>query len=276
METKDYQLKGNPVIQAVLIVGNLVYDKLVGKEVLAKHNEKFRGIKNIEDTNDYKEGQPISFSNIPRFLDYVQILRERFPELGIRGLSDVEVVQYWNAIPERDSTYADTNSIVIFPKEGSNEDLRQRVLGIIGKKSKLPLVVSGLGVEKADNNYGFTFIETPYIETKEAPYLKKNGKVSFNGKELVSSEEGVNVWVSDGQSGLRRFFRYGSDGLGAGGGNLLNSDGSGRVQVIQNPQGCAENLDSLVKQLQEQKDKQIAVINERAKKAEKYLRTGEF
>ena len=71
---KDYQLRGNQVIQAVLIVGNLVYDKL-GREVLSLHNEKFKGVGNIEDKNKYEEGQSIAFSNVPRILSYNQILK---------------------------------------------------------------------------------------------------------------------------------------------------------------------------------------------------------
>lgn len=272
-QMKDYQLKGNPVIQVVPVIGNLVYDDL-GKEVLALHNERFKGVGNIEDIHKYKDGQPISFSNTPRVLSYNQILRERFPTIHV--LSPEEVIQYWNVIPERDSTYADTNSVVVYPKEGSNEDLRQRVLGIIGKKSKLPLVVSGLGVERVDNNYGFTFIETPYIETKEAPYLKQDGKVSFDGKGLVSSKEGVEVWTPNNQSGLRRLYRGWSDRLVARYDCLLDSNESGRVQVVQDPQGRAENLDSLVKQLQEQRDKQLAEMEKREKVALEYYNTGKF
>jgi len=275
IQMKDYQLKGNPVIQAVPVIGNLVFDEL-GREVLALHNEKFGEIKSIEDKTKYKNGQPISFSNTPRVLSYNQILRERFPELGIRGLNDWEVVQYWNTIPERDSTYADTNSIVIFPKEGPNEDLRQKVLGIIGKKSKLPLVVSGLGVEKADNNYGFTFTQTEDTEAREAPYLKQDGKVSFNGNSLVSSEEGVNVGTPDSQSGLGGFYRGGSDVLYARDDNLLISVESGRVQVVQDPQGRAENLEALAINLKEQRDRQLSEINTRYEKASEYLRTGKL
>ena len=275
METKteNYQLKGNSVIQAVPVIGNLVYDEL-GQEVLALHNEKFKGVENIEDTNDYKEGQPLAFSNTPRVLSYAQILMERFPSIHV--LSPEEVVQYWSVIPERDSTYADTNSIVVYPKKGSNEDLRQRVLGITGKKSKLPLVVSNLGVEKADNDYGFTFIKTPYTEAKEAPYLRKDGRVSFNGKELVQSEEGIHVWTPDSQSGLGRLYRGRSGRLDAWIVDLLNSGGSGRVQVVQDPEGRAENLEVLASKLQEQRDKQIAEINERYEQASKILRTGKL
>lgn len=270
-QMKDYQLKGNPVIQAVPVIGSLNYDEL-GKEVLALHNERFKGIESIEDNYDYKEGQPIMFSNVPRILSYAQILRERFPTIHV--LSPEEVVQHWDAIPDRDSTYADTNSIVVYPKEGPNEDLRQIVLGIIGKKSKLPLVVSGLGVEKADNNYGFNFTQTEDTEVREAPYLKKDGKVSFNGKELVSSEEGIPVWIYN--SGLRGLYRGGSDGLDGGDDDLLISDGTGRVQVIQDPKGRAKNLEALAKSLEEQRDKELENVKKRFEKASNYLRTGKL
>lgn len=218
----------NEVIQTGSIIENLVYDEL-GKEVLALHNEKFKKTK-IEDINKYKNGQPISFSNTPRVLSYAQILRERFPSIHV--LSPEEVIKYWGVIPEKDSTYADTNSIVVYPKEGCNEDLRQRVLGIIGKKNKIPLVVSGLGVERADNNYGFRFIGTDFTEAREAPYLRQEGRVRFNGKEkeLVSSEEGVRVWTAE--SGLRGLYRCGSDWLLAGDSRLFYSCEPGRVQVV--------------------------------------------
>ena len=52
---KNYQLKGNPIVP-VPVMGNLVYDEL-GQEVLALHNKRFKGIKNIEDTNRYEQGQ---------------------------------------------------------------------------------------------------------------------------------------------------------------------------------------------------------------------------
>ncbi|MBI2673627.1 hypothetical protein HYX19_05170, partial [Candidatus Woesearchaeota archaeon] len=157
---KNYRLKGNQIISPV--VGNLVYDE-VGREVLALHNERFRGIDGIEDTPKYKDGQPISFSNVPRVLSYNQILRERFPDIHV--LSPEEVVKYWDFIPEIDSTYADTDSIVVYPEEGSNEDLRRKALDILGRsKTSVPLVVSGLGVDRKD--YGFTFIETPHVSVK--------------------------------------------------------------------------------------------------------------
>ncbi|MBI2672736.1 hypothetical protein HYX19_00600 [Candidatus Woesearchaeota archaeon] len=236
---KNYRLKGNQAISP--IIGNLVYDE-VGREVLAIHNERFNGINGIEDNYKYKNGQPISFSNVPRVLSYNQILRERFP--GMHVLSPEEVVEYWDLIPGRDSTYADTDSIVVYPEESSNEDLRRKALDILGRsKTSVPLVVSGLGVDRKDDE--FTFVETPHVSVKEISYLRIYGKISYNpNKGLVSSEKGIPVFVA--HSGLGRFYRGRSDWLNAGGGCLLNASESGRVQIVQDSQDRAKNLESMV------------------------------
>jgi len=284
-----YQLKGNPVVPVVPVVGNLIYDE-VGKEVLALHNERFKGVKDIEDTTNYQYTQPISFSNIPRVLSYAQILRERFPELHV--LSPQEILHrdpekgliYWNAIPQRDTTYADTDSITVFPKEGSNEDLRQRALYLIGKdKTEVPLIVSGLTVEKADNTPGFTFTKSSNPKVTEAPFLTQNQKLIYNPSSglIIPSEEGVMIYTPSSQSGLRRLCRNRSDGLYARADDFLSSDGRGRVQLVQDPKGRAENLeDTLVKQLQQERDNQIKeaerVARERYAGAVNYLRTGKL
>jgi len=236
-QTKEYKFEGNPVVP-VPRIGNLVYDER-GQEILAIHNERFRGISHIEDKTKYKEGQPLLYSNVPRALSYAQLLRERFQDMHV--LSPEEVVQYWSSIPERDSTDADTNSVSVYPNKGCNEDLRQRVLAILGKQeTEIPLAVSGLGVERADNNYGFTFTEKEATRAEESPYFQRDGKVRYDGTRLVQSEEGVPIWVPESQSGLRELFRVRSDRLLARLGILLYSDESGRVQVLYDPQGRAE------------------------------------
>ena len=131
---KEYVL---PVIRASKApIDSLVLDEL-GEAVLAKHNELFRGIPNIEDTTRYEPNQPISYSNIPRALSYNQILRKE-TDGRIRVLSPVGVVRYWDSIPDKPNTYADTDSVSIFPKEGPNEELRRRVLELLGKKQTIP------------------------------------------------------------------------------------------------------------------------------------------
>ena len=234
----EYAFKGN-LVQSVIapVVGNLIYDEL-GKLVLAKLNERFKGVPNIEFTREFKKDQPITHSNVPRVLAIDQILREE--GLDIHVLSPEEVIRYWSAIPERRSTYSDTNSVIIYPKEGPNEELRQKALKLIGKQStKIPLVISGLGVEKADNQYGFTFTQTGNILVREAPYLTKDGGVVYDpAKEcLVKSKQGVQVWTPRDQSGLRRLYRSRGEDLGCGGEVLLYSDSGGRVQLF-SARGC--------------------------------------
>ena len=170
-KAEHYQLRGNPLIEVpVPMLGNLLYDER-GQEVLALHNEGFKGVKNIEDPYDYRRKpitpeNPLSFSNVPRILNYQQILRERFPDMHV--LSFEEVVRHWVEVYERDTTYADTSGISLYPNQSShkpNEALRQIVLGIIGKKRiEGPFIVSGLGVKRADNGYGFNFKETDFVE----------------------------------------------------------------------------------------------------------------
>jgi len=273
-ETKtvqDYKLKGN-LITEVPIVGNLIWDEF-GQEVLARHNERFRGIKGIEDTYDYKKGQPISYSNVPRVLSYNMIMRVISPNTHL--LSPSEVVNYWDAIPEKDSTYADTDSIAVFPKECCNEDLRKRVLGILGRsKIAIPLIVSGLGVDPVAD--GFIFTETDYIKTEEAPFLEKDGKVEYDAKKgIIPSENGISIHTPPDQKGLRWLCRDWSD-LYAGCDDLLVSDSDGRVQLIQDPKGRTENLEAKLKLLQEQRDRDLVEVNARYERASNHLRTGKF
>jgi len=65
-----YSLQGNSIkipVKAELEghVGNLTFDNELGQRVLVAHNDRFRSISRIEDLNPYKEGQSVSFSNVP-------------------------------------------------------------------------------------------------------------------------------------------------------------------------------------------------------------------
>ena len=89
------------------------------------------------------------------------------------------------------------------------------------------------------------------------------------------------IYTPSSQSGLRRLCRNRSDGLYARADDFLSSDGRGRVQLVQDPKGRAENLeDTLVKQLQQERDNQIKeaerVARERYAGAVNYLRTGKL
>ena len=274
---QDYKLQGNPVVE-VPVVGNLVYDGL-GEAVVRKFNERVKGIKGVEYTGKLKRGEVITHSNTARASGFNQILRE---ETGgdIHVLSPEEVVQYWDALPERGSTYADTDAVVIYPTEGPNESLRKKVLGIVGRDSTdVPLIVSGLGIARdSSEGNGFTFTESGNVLVREAPYLKQDGRVQYDAKEgeLKSSEEGVSVWTPGSQNGLRRLYRNGSGRLSAGRGNLLDAGGDGRVQILQDPKGLGEKISELSADLDRQRDARLAEIQANHEKAQRVLRTGQI
>ena len=218
-------------------IDNLIYDDL-GEAVLKIHNERFKGVLTIKDKTKYQLNQPIISPNTPRILSYHAILQE-LTDGNIKVLTPEQAVQHWDHIPDKKSTYADTDAIAVYPNAGPNEALRKIVLGILGKKeTRVPLLVSGLGVEKADNEYGFIFVGTDYHAFTEAPFLTKDQQIVYDPKKgLIIASEGIHVWTPDDQSGIRGVCRDRGDVLVCRYEYLLDSYGNGQVQVIQYPKG---------------------------------------
>ena len=236
---QTYRPKGISVIERDdPSVGNIIYDEL-GELVQARLNEAFKGVNHIEDTTEYAQGQPLAFSNIPRNLFRNQVLINE-TKGKVQLQTPFQMIQYWNLVKDP-NTYADTNSVSVFPKEGPNETLRKRVLKILGispKSLKVPIIVANLGVERADNDYGFTFTDSDF-QVIPAPFLQQDGTYLFDKDKntLVPDPNGVQIWTPSDQSGLRRAGRGGGDCLVFGDGVLLGSYGGGRVQFFYNPQG---------------------------------------
>ena len=231
-----YILHGSPVVP-VPIVGNLVYDEL-GKEVLRRHNERFDGIRDIEDRTQYQEGQPISFSNTLRALSFNQILdelgRENGDYAGISVLTLEETIRYFKAIPKKDSSYADTSTILVFPKEGANEELRRQILDIT-YKSRYPLLVDGLTIGRINNDLSVVTIRNRF-RICEAPYLRKDCFIrnTSEGIEFCKGESFNSVrFLSTEGFGLKRIHRYMNDIISRDG--MLSSDSSGLIQLKQVP-----------------------------------------
>ena len=276
---QHYQLQGNPVIP-VPMVGNLVYDKELGQEAVTRLNEAFRGVGGIEDKTTHQPGQPINFSNSPRNLFYHSFLRAMSNTLHVQ--SPIDIVRYWNSLPERNTTYADSNAVAVFPNPGPNEELRKLVLQAFGKTTTtVPLLVMGLKPVKSDTGLGFALERIDSTEVREAPYLAKSGRAKYDPatNDLVAAtadEEGVQIWVPEDQSGLRRAYRDGGYDLNCGYGRLLISDADGRVPMIQDPKGRAENLDNLVDSLRKEQEAQTRELQARHAKAMRYMQTGQF
>ncbi len=269
---QNYQPKNNVIVKYIPF--NLIYDRL-GKEVLKLHNSRFKSrfkdSYHIEDLANYKKDQPISYSNTPRNISYNQIIRELTNNIHV--LNPIEIIANWNDIPELNSTYSDSDSVAIYPNKGPNEDLRKLVLSIINKQNTdIPLIVSGLGVEKSDNNHGFTFTETDYINVIEAPFLRKTCKLAVKDGKLIESDNGIQVYVSSSQGGLHRLCRGRSGRLDAWDDDLLGSDGAGRVNLISGEAASQKNLEAKLKQFQKEKDKELAEINIKYKKFKEELK----
>ena len=241
---KNYRAPVEPVI--IYHPFNLIYDDL-GKEALRSHNRKFKGIQDIEDTFAYRKGQPISFSNTPRALSYARRVSE-LTEARFRVLTFEDAIRNFPFIPEIKTTYADTCEIVIYPnvhENPDNERLRMQTLSHLGlTKIDAPLRVSGLDADPDNTNNTYRFKVTPTQDLKAipSPFFEKDCKVRWEEGKIVickEDEEGVPVWTPSSQSGLRGLYRGRSDGLSAWVVNLLYSNESGRVQLVQEPKARA-------------------------------------
>lgn len=138
-------------------IENLKNDAL-GKEVIAKVNEEFKGVEHIEFSSNCDD--IITGANLPRTFKINHILRS----MGVnkRVISFYDILQYGFPSINQGSH---SDSMIIYPNEGPNENLRQDVLKLIGKnKIKYPVIVAGLDIERADNALGFKFKGTYYLK----------------------------------------------------------------------------------------------------------------
>lgn len=249
MAQKQYEEGGNIIISPEEAARfprtrSLINNEL-GREVTRLLNEQFKGIRGIEDTKDYGVNEILTHSNTPRALIREQILKEIFPRAHLLTYQEILTPSIWNALEERDSTYADLNGFVLYSNPGPNEELRQRVLAIFGKETRelsqeFPLIISGLKGVRADK-YPFTFEDSDTKKAEPESFLRESGKYMYvPGKGVVADERGIYVSVDSSQSGLRSLFRDWPDRLIAWFGILLDSGESGRVQVLFEPKARAE------------------------------------
>jgi hypothetical protein len=176
------------------VIENLVYDKL-GQEVLTKHNERFKG-SSVVDTHEYQKGQPISYATVPRILSYNQILREIAPNTHVIGPDDY--IEFSDSVADRDSTYAHTNSIVMYPRDevyDLESDLQRNIENVMSEEFKQlwkpleekypnfwrpPVRIVDLGVKKSDNKRGFEFEKIEDSSLELAHYLSETGPIHYD------------------------------------------------------------------------------------------------
>lgn len=170
-----------------------------------------------------------------------------------------------------DSDYEKNNSLL-----KTLYELAEEKLGNV----KGPFMVEGFNFvlnPEDRNGYGLTLIKKPDFKIVQDERL--DGK--YNGKTFLSVDElglpsfdknGNKTWYAR-NNGLSRVFLYWDLDLNSGNGNLANSYDYGRVVAL-NAEGVApKNLvEDKLKELQRQRDLQLAQINEKYQRAEAILR----
>ena len=227
----------------VTLIENLIYGEL-GQAVLRLHNERFKGT-SLEIKKEFEPNKVLAHSNIGNIS-----FNERLRELGvpIHVLSPEEMVIYWKAIKDP-NTYTDSDSLSVYPNPGPNEDRRQEALSIVGiQNPEQPYLVSG--IDLAPNGEGYKLVGTDHVNVRPAHFLIHDCRVKYDPetKSIVKTtnddQEGIQIYTSQDQSGLRGAFRVRSDRLDFGGDDLLCSSDDGRVQVLCEPQAHTKNLEA--------------------------------
>ncbi len=161
------------------------------------------------------------------------------------------------------------------PNDYVAKDLAKK-LGI--KTVKNPLIVTGLGLEEDEASvYGLTLKPTDSTNIIEAPdFSHENNRRKFKRVNpdytIEFSDKGITLWTRE--EGISRLCSI-PRGLGSNCRDLANSGSLGRVVVVSG-EATTQNLERYVKDLREKTQKQISEIQERARKAESYVRTGKL
>ncbi len=173
----SYRIQGNNYVSDIngtrisLTFGPLTNDDL-GDSVLARCDAIFGISKKIEcipyeSGHGYKGFSPLEVMAIGR------VLRDKTGG-RIKITSPSDVLEYESHLPRFKSF---TDSIVVFPSNETKDPTAFRLLSMLGKEeTKVPLVISGLGVIRSNSKDGFRFVETEDTEIAEADFL--NGKGS--------------------------------------------------------------------------------------------------
>ena len=206
-----------------------------------------------------------------------QILRQE----GLRTASqaDLEKVISTNAFNLK-GTYEDTG-LVLRSMEEPNKYLAENLAKQIkarGKKIRTPIMFSLNGLEVVNDSnspQGLAFKITDETELIYALILdgKNNGKsFSQTDKYGLPSKlgEGSRTLYTR-ENGLDGFYLCRYSDVDSSNGNLASSNDNGLVVAVANPAGTQKILNDYLKNLQIQRDKEVAEIDKRYQKAEKVL-----
>jgi len=145
------------------------------------------------------------------------------------------------------------------------------------RKFKSPLIVRGLRIEEDDNSdYGLRFETTNKTKVFEAPDLNhENNQRRFsriNPDYSIDFEDKGQRTLYTRDKGLSGLYLNDGLDLVSYDENLAYSFSSGRVVVVTGEASSQKNLDEYLTKLQEQRETEIAEIDNRYKQAEALLR----
>lgn len=236
-------------------------------ETCKNYGEKARNCLNI----------PIKGSNLWKvlLLDEIGIKTATLPELE---------TALENGLDLR-GTYEDSREVILRSR-GDSHTPNDYVAKDLSKKLKIrrigtPLIITNLKpVEDGDSDYGLVL--APTAETKIIPSSdfshKNNGRHfrTINPDYSIEFDDNSNRTLYTRDNGLSRFCLGRGLDLYSDGRGLANSSADGRVVVVSGEATSQKALNDYLTNLKQKSQKQITEIQERAKKAEKYLKTGKF
>jgi len=162
--------------------------------------------------------------------------------LGIRvaTLADLSKEEVMSKV--RGSFYSDTSTIVMRSISDSYEPNTEIIPGLVVHVEqkqgvlRLPVLVTGFDVVRADNRYGWEIEPREDFNVLEDERLSgKYDGMTFTGIDELGLPEfdkrGSRTWYARDQ-GLSRLFLSGSLVLNSGGGDLASSDEYGRVVLV--------------------------------------------
>ncbi len=272
----------------------LIYNPY-GIELVKRVNSEFKGtLAGFPAYNSKKQNKPILGSNIFRLFAIDKVARKlkQGDSLGARVMypKEAEFLLATNRLPEQGQTYFDLGLVLDFSR--ANHDLAIDIYQQIPEKNldTLPAVLLGLEPKKSDKEVcGLSFVYGANSQFRHSPILaEKTGFFKLDDLELfrtgLPSELGEGtrrLWTTEQYSlsednlGLRRLYLDPDSDLLAVHDLLGDFAAHDRVVLI-SAEGAAQNFREYILQLRESTDRIKREAEERFKKSERYVLTGNF
>ena len=221
----------------------------------------------------------INYSNLFKviFLNQIGIKTATLPELDLisENLEGIKLLKGF---------YEDTPSIILRSNRDSNSN-NDYLAKDLTKKLKIksfatPIIANGLElIEDVNSAYGLNF-DVENVQKINAPdFDNRNHGRKFsriNPDYSIEFDEKGTRTLYTRDNGVSRLCLDGGLYLGSGYEDLAVSGDDGRVVVVSGGATSQKSLDAYIFEINQNSAKQIKQIQQRAKQAESYIRTGKL